>query len=870
MPNFYQMSVKEAIRKLAADENGLNNKEVENRLEKFGRNIIEKKEKFAALRIFFGQFKSPLIMILILAAVISFFLREFFDAYTIIAILILNATLGFYQEYKAERAIALLKKMAVPKAIVIRSGKELEISSEELVPGDIVLLEAGDKVSADVRILDAKELMIDESILTGESLPVTKNSLPIHGTMSLADRKNMIYSGTTVVGGKCSGIVIATGMKTEFGKIAEMIEVPEAETPLHKKIGRLGSDLGLAAVITCMLIVVIGILRYLNFIDMLLIGITLAVAAIPEGLPAVVTICLALGTQRMLAKNALIRRLHSIETLGSVTVICADKTGTITRNEMTVTDLWANTKRVKVTGRGYETKGKFFMNGMEIELSEIKELNLAMNIAASCNNASLVGVGDPTEIALLVAAAKAGIEKGKRIDEIPFSSERKWMATLHASGSGQRIYVKGAAERIIDRCDRISENGRIRKITDSDRKSILQENEKMASEALRVLAFAYSERKPGKKFKDEDINELIFVGLAGMIDPPRPEIKDAVSLCRKAGIRVIMITGDHKNTAVAVAKQIGIIGRAIEGNELNSLNEEGMKKVSSQINIFARVDPEHKVKILKSLQSQGEIVAMTGDGINDAPALKMADVGIAMGIKGTDVSREAADIVLRDDNFASIVATVKEGRVVYDNIRKFVKYLISANIGEIGIIAVAMLAGMDSPLLPLQILWINIATDGLPALALSVEPAEEVMKRKPRNPKEEIMQGMWDKILVSGFALVLISMIGFSLYSDVDKARTIVFTIVVVFELLIVFTLKSEQSIWKTWNNNKWLIAAVVVSFALQIAALYTGLSLIFKTVPLNVGDWAVILVLSAIGIAIFEVWKGISAKKKMGNILAV
>jgi Ca2+-transporting ATPase len=603
---------------------------------------------------------------------------------------------------------------------------------------------------------------------------------------------------------------------------------------------------------------------------MLLIGITLAVAAIPEGLPAVVTVCLALGTQRMLARNALIRRLHSIETLGSVTVICTDKTGTITRNEMAVTDLWANTKRVKVTGKGYETKGRFLMNGKEIDIHEIKELNLTLNIAASCNNASILGMGDPTEIALLVAAAKARIEKEERIDELPFSSERKWMAILHASGSGQEIYVKGAAERVIDRCDRISENGKVRRMNDSDRRRILQENEKMASEALRVLAFAYSERKSGKMFKDEDINSLIFVGLAGMIDPPRPEIKEAMSLCRKAGIRVIMITGDHKTTAIAVAKQIGISGRAIEGNELNSLNEEGMKKISSQINIFARVDPEHKVKILKSLQAQGEIVAMTGDGINDAPALKMADVGIAMGIKGTDVSREAADIVLRDDNFASIVATVKEGRAVYDNILKFVRYLISANIGEIGIIAVAMLAGMESPLLPLQILWINIATDGLPALALSVEPAEEVMKRKPRNPKEEIMHGMWDKILVSGFVMVLISMIGFSLYSDIDKARTVVFTIVVVFELLLVFVLKSEQSIWKTWNNNKWLIAAVVVSFALQIVVLYTGLSLIFKTVPLNFGDWLIILVLSAMGVSVFEVWKEIGTKKKMGNILAV
>jgi Ca2+-transporting ATPase len=851
MPEFYQLSARESMQKLGTGEKGLSDKEAEKRLVEFGRNALVKKEEFIAFNILANQFKSPLILILIIAAVVSYLLNEMIDAYAIIVILILNAALGFYQEYKAEKAIALLKKMAVPKAVVMRAERQLEISSEELVPGDIVLLEEGDKISADVRIIEEKELLVDESVLTGESLPAAKHQLPIHNITSLADRKNMLYSGTAVVGGRCRGVVIATGMRTEFGKIAEMIEIPEGETPLHKKFSALGGNLGLLASAVCVLIVIIGLLKSMGLFEIILVAIALAVAAIPEGLPAVVTICLALGTQRMLARNALVRRLHSIETLGSVTVICTDKTGTITKNEMTVTDIWVSGKRVKVTGKGYDTKGKFMEGGKELDARKSKELMVLLDIGSSCNNASLPSIGDPTEIALLVASAKAGIEKRKKADEIPFSSERKWMATVHAIGGRQVIYVKGAAERVLARCSRMMENGRIRKLEEVDKKRIMQENERMASGALRVLAFAYSE----ERFGGDKIEGLIFVGLAGMIDPPRHEIKDAVEVCRKAGIRVIMITGDHKTTAIAVARQIGLSGGAVEGIELDRIDDARMRELVRDVNIFTRVDPAHKVKILNALKARGEIVAMTGDGINDAPALKRADVGIAMGIKGTDVSREASDIVLRDDNFASIVAAVGEGRAIYDNIVKFVKYLVSANVGEIGVIAAAILIGF-TPLLPLQILWINLVTDGLPALALSMEPAENVMRRKPRDPKQGIMHGMWSSMLVAGVVMVLASLLCFWMYGNTGKERTAVFTLVVFFELFLVFSFKSEQPTLKTWGTNKWLIAAVFVSAALQVAIIYTPAAIIFDAAPLGAWDWAVILALSSSGMLVFEAIK--------------
>ncbi|MEM2974509.1 MAG: cation-translocating P-type ATPase [Candidatus Micrarchaeia archaeon] len=855
MPEFYQVSVHEVMERLGTSEAGLSDKEAKQRLIKYGKNIIERKEKFLELKILINQFKSPLIFILIVAAVISFLLHEVLDAYAIVAILILNAALGFYQEYKAERAIALLKKLSLPKAVVVRSGRQVEIPSEELVPGDIMLLKEGDRISADIRIIESKEMLVDESILTGESLPVGKNNLAIHGTVSLADRKNMAYSGTSVVGGRCKGVVVATGMSTEFGRIAEMIEVADTETPLHRKLAELGRNLGLAAIAICALIAVVGILKSLPFIYMLLTAIALAVAVIPEGLPAVVTVCLALGTQRMLARNALVRKLHAIETLGSVTVICADKTGTITCNEMTVTEIWAGGRKIKVTGRGYETEGMFLEDGKEVDIQERKELSLLLDIAASCNNASLPSIGDPTEIALLVAAAKAGIEKRERTDEIPFSSERKWMATIHKIGSTERTYAKGAVEKILSKCDRIMLNGKTRKITDYDKKKILRENEKMSGNALRILAFAYSESKP----KKGDVDNLIFIGMAGMIDPPRPEIKDAVSLCKKAGIRVIMITGDHKATALAVAKQIGLAGNAVEGMELNSLSEEQMKSIINKVDIFARVDPSHKVKILEALRAQGEVVAMTGDGINDAPALKMADVGIAMGIKGTDVSREASDIVLRDDNFASIVAAVREGRATYDNIRKFVKYLVAANIGEVEVILVAVIMGAPI-LLPLQILWINIVTDGLPALALGVEPAENVMKRKPRSQKEDIMYGMWRTILISGMILAIVSAFCLALYSDASKARTMLFNTVVFFELFLVFSIKSDQIAARTWGSNKWLLAAVALSAVLQLTVIHF-VPQIFDTVPLSEAEWFAVLLMSATGLLALEIEKSVRSK---------
>ena len=862
MYNYYQLSKEETIKKLKARLKGLNQKEVAKRLKEHGFNQLRKKKAIYPVKIFLKQFKDPIIMILLAAIIISLIVQAKLDAAVIAAILVLNAVIGFSQEYKAEKAIQLLKKMSTPKAKVIRKGMEQIIESKFLVPGDIIIVEAGDKVPADARIIGLAELHVNESMLTGESVPVKKNIAIIKKESPVAERKNMLFSGTIITNGRAKAVVTETGMETQLGKIAELVQtVEEVKTPLQKRLKKLGNRLGIITVLVCVIVFGAGYLRQLPFVEILLVAISLAVSAIPEGLPAVVTLALAIGVQKMLKRKALIRDLKAVETLGSVTIICSDKTGTITKNEMTVTKIFANNEMITVTGRGYGTEGEFFIGKKKIDPQRIEML---LKTSASCNNATL-SFGDPTEIALLVAAKKAGISKEERISEIPFDSEKKYMLTKHKKNLW---HIKGAPEKILKLCTHIQVNNTIKRITTKDKRLILEKNKDMASQALRVLAMAYK--------KD---NKTILTGLAGMIDPPRKEVFKAVRLCRKAGIRIVMITGDNAITAEAIANKIGLAGKVMEGMDLNRMTDDEFKNVVKEVTIFARVDPKHKVKILKAMQANGEVVAMTGDGVNDAPALKGADVGISMAIRGTDVAREASDMVLIDDNFASIVSAVKEGRRIYDNIKKFVKFLLSVNFSEVGLVLFSIIAGMPLPLLPLQILWINLVTDSLPALALGVDtPDPDMMERKPRNPKDTILKGSIWFLIIAGFLAFLTSLIAFFIgmpfdlangvdlldFSSPSKARTMALTTSIIFEMFFVFSFRTDkQSVFKIGIfSNKWLVGAVGISIMLQMIVIYTPLNIAFKLVPLSVIDWIKIIALSSIGFIVFETKKLITYKK--------
>ena len=854
--NYHSLTKKEVFSKIKSSEEGLTTKEAEKRLKKYGKNELEKKKSFSAIKILLKQFKEPLVLILIAAIIISALVHEYIDAGVIGIILVVNAAIGFSQEYKAEKSIALLKKIATYNAKVIRDGEEHIIDAKDLVIGDVIIVEAGDKIPADCRLLSVTELNVNESMLTGESMPIKKSPGVIVKKSVLAEQKNMIFSGTIATNGKAKAIVIATGMNTELGKIAELVQsVERASTPLQLRLKKLSKKIGIIVLVIAALITFVGIAEGLEWTNILITAISLAVSAIPEGLPAVVTIALAIGVQRMLKKKSLIRDLQSVETLGSVTVICSDKTGTITKNEMTVTDIYTNNKSIKVSGSGYETKGNFTLNNKKYSTDNIKML---LRIAASCNNATLE-FGDPTEIALLVAAKKASIEKEARLDEVPFDSVKKYMITKHKKGYS---YIKGAPEKVIKMCDYILINGSIKKLTKKGKEKILEENKNMAEKALRVLAMAY-------KHKDK----TIFTGLMGMIDPPREEVKNALKLAKKAGIRVMMITGDNAITAKAIANKVGLKGNVSEGKDIDHLTHAELRKLVKKITIFARVDPEHKLKILKALQANDEIVAMTGDGVNDAPALKGANVGISMAIKGTDVARESSEMVLTDDNFASIVAAIKEGRVIYDNIKKFVVYLLTVNFSEIALVLTSMLFGFPLPLLALQILWINLVTDSLPALALGVDKAEKnVMDRKPRKTNETILHGYHWFLVIGGCLAFITGLIAFFYgrafdianginlwnFSIASKARTMAFTTSIMFEMFFVFTMQSlkEPLHKRGFFENKWLVGAVLISVLLHIIMMYSPLANVFSVVTLDILDWLVVIVLSISGLALFELKK--------------
>jgi len=842
---YYQLDIKEVFSKLKTTEKGLSDSQVKNRQQKYGYNELTAKKKTSAFKIFIRQFKSVLVLILIAAIIVSAAVGEFVDAILILAIVVFNAVLGLIQEYKAERSIEALKKLQSLKCIVIRDGKKKEILGKDLVPGDILYLEEGSKIPADARLFEAINMRVDEASLTGESTAVDKK-LGKLSKAALAEQKDMVFSGTSIVRGKGKAIVTDTGMETEIGKIAELIqEAKEKETPLQKKLAVLGKWLGISILIITILVFIVGIIKQGEFtaaaITVVFLGaISLAVAAIPEGLPAVVTISLALGIKRMIKRNVLIRKLPTIETLGSTNIICSDKTGTLTLNKMTVTDLYYNDKLIKVTGKGHEKKGDFLLDNKKINP---KELDLILKIGAYCNNAEVDEevVGDPTEIALLISAKKANVMlSGTRIDEEPFESEKKYMSITYKINNKKIKFYKGASEVILKKCKYIIRNNKKVLLTKSEINKLVKINDVMAERALRVLAMAY-----------DDGSGLVFVGMQGMIDPPRKEVKGAIEKCHDAGIRVIMITGDHILTAKAIAKEIGLKGEALSGVELDKMNERELAKVVKKVNIFARVNPEHKVKILMALKKQKNVVAMTGDGVNDAPALKNADIGVAMGKIGTDVSREASDMILTDDNFSSIVNAVEEGRGIYDNIKKFVAYLLSSNLGEVLFIVLVLIFIKDVPvpLLAAQLLWLNIVTDGFPALALGVDPAKKnIMKDKPRKIDDKILSTrMKFNILIVGIFIAVTVLYLFNRYlPDLDKARTVAFTALVVFELVRLYAIRAEYKLGIF--SNKYLILAVGLSIFLQLVVIYTpALASIFKIVPLGLGEWYVIFIAAGV-----------------------
>ncbi len=854
MTEWHRLDAEEALKTLSTSPSGLSEDEATRRLTEFGYNEIAEAKRISALEIFIGQFKNVLILILLAAVFVSALIGEVADAIVIFVIVFFAAVLGFVQEYRAEKAIAALKRMAPPMARVLRDDVERDVAARELVPGDVILLRMGDKVPADARLGEAVNLKTDEAALTGESMAVEKNAEPIlEDKVQIGDRKNMAYLGTTVAYGRGRGVVVDTGMRSEFGKIAGMLqEVEEARTPLQENLDSMGKTLLKIALAVVAIIVSLGILRGEEVLTMFIWGIALAVAAVPEALPAVVTISLALGVQKMARRNALMRKLPAVETLGSTTIICSDKTGTLTQDKMTVRRMYANGREIEVTGVGYEAKGKFLFEGKPIEPDE--HLTLLLRIATLCNDAKFTereARGDPTEIALLVAAAKGGISqelnaKAPRIDEIPFTSERKRMTTIHALDGERIAYSKGAAEMILDSCSRIYKGGVEKELDARLRAEILQVAMRMAEKALRVMGFAYKRILEGERGVEYG---MVFIGLIGMMDPPREEAREAIRRCDEAGIRSVMITGDHKLTAMAVAKELGMLkkGIAMTGEELDRLRAEESGRMVD-VEVYARVSPAHKLKIIEALAKKGHVIAMTGDGVNDAPALKKADIGVAMGITGTDVAKEAADMLLLDDNFASIVAAIEEGRAIFGNIKKYLMYLLSANLGEILLMATAVLAGLPLPLIAIQILYVNLATDGLPALALSVDPPEpDIMRRTPRNPRQGVFTrpvialmgigGVWSAgVNLSIFVSALNS--GRSLL----EARTMVFATLVFTEFFKAFNYRSDRlSIFRMGLlTNKWLVAAVAWEITLLMLVIYLPfLQGPFSTYSLGRGDLA-------------------------------
>ncbi len=887
-PSWHTLPIETVCSRLKATPAGLTNAEAARRLAEHGPNELQAAHRISPWALLFEQFKNVLIVILLVATALSAFLGHGVEAIAIAVIVLFAVLLGFVQEYRAERAIEALRQMAAPTATVLRDSEEVEVPAHELVPGDVVLLRAGDKIPADVRLIEAVNLQIEEAALTGESVPVEKHAAPLgNPALALGDRKNMAYAGTAATYGRGRAIVVATGMNTEFGKIAQMLQTIETgKTPLQENLDKVGQALARAAFVVVAVIVALGLFRGQPFIEMLIFGIALAVAVVPEALPAVVTISLAIGVQRMVKRHALMRRLPAVETLGSTSVICSDKTGTLTKDEMTARKILVAGQTLEVSGAGYEPYGQFSRDGSNAEPSNA--LKLLLRGATLASDAHIVHSefdgrwhvkGDPTEGALVVAAAKAGLKKADldaqfpRVNEIPFTSETKRMTTLHTGPEGAVAYSKGAPEIILDSCARqLTAEGETA-LDAASREAILETARQMASEALRVLAVA---SKPGATLETAE-HTMTFLGLVGMIDPPRPEAKAAIQTCEQAGIKPVMITGDHPLTAQAVARELGLLktGHVVIGAELEAMSEAEFEREVENIEVYARVSPAHKLRVVTALQKKGHIVAMTGDGVNDAPALKKADIGIAMGITGTDVTKEAAAMTLTDDNFASIVAAVEEGRGIFGNIKKYLMYLLSSNIGEIILMATATLLGLPLPLKTVQILYINLATDGLPALALSVDPPEaDLMRRKPRNPRTGIFTRPVITLMTVGgiwLALANLTLFAWALNSgrSLEEARTMTFVSVVLFEFFKAFNFRSDRnSVLDRPFANKWLNLAILWECPLLGLIVYVPfMHELFGTYSLPLEDWLIIVVLAFTVTPVLEIAKWMERRGWFGKM---
>jgi Ca2+-transporting ATPase len=879
-------------RRLRADpERGLTDAEAARRSSQFGPNVLAEAKGRSALSILAAQFRSLIVALLLAATVVAFALGEHVEAAAILVVIVLNAAVGFLTEWKAEQALTALQRQAAPSAHVLREGQEHQIPAAELVPGDVVILAAGDRVPADGRVVRGVRLQVQEAALTGESHAVTKTADPIPDEgAALGDRRNMAYLGTAVTDGRGRLLVTATGTRTEVGRIGALIEeAGSRETPLERKLRQLGNALIGVVLALCAIIVGAGWLRGNGFLSMLEVGISLAIAAVPEGLPAVTTMTLALGMQRMARMRALVRRLPAVETLGSTTVICTDKTGTLTKNEMTVQALQLGERLAEVSGTGYALSGEFREGGRVLDARADAHLALALRVGALCSDATLdpgaggaAVLGDPTEGALLVAAAKAGMSKDAlerefpRVAEVPFSSEAKRMVTVHRAPDGRRVaYVKGSPGSLAHASVEVFVGEGVRPMTAEARQRVLADNEKLAGRALRVLALAYKDLPEG--YREEDLaGGLVFVGLAGMIDPLREEARPAIETCRQAGIRTVMLTGDQEATAAEIGRQLGLDRdphgrplRTVHGRELAGLAAEGWRGVAAEAGVFARVSPEHKLRIVEALQAGGEVVAMTGDGVNDAPALKKADIGVAMGVKGTEVAKEAAAMVLTDDHFATLVGAVEQGRVIYANILRFVHYLFSCNLAEILVVFAALLIGWPLPLGALQILWLNMITDVFPALALALEPSSpDVMKRPPRDPKEPLLTprfvGLitWQGLLLSGVTLLAFG-VGLRWYgaegAGLAHATTLAFMALALAQVFHALNARSPRRSAFTARlfTNAWLWAAVVACLLLQLAAVYAPpLQAVLRTTPLTGADWGVVLICALAPVGVVELVK--------------
>ena len=896
-PRWHHTTVDDVVWSLTTDiAKGLSASEVDSRAAKYGPNELAEPPSQRWWLKLLNQFNEVVIWILIAATILSAILGDWLEAGAIFAIIILNALLGFFQEQKADKALASLKKLSSPVARVIRDGSLRSIPAAALVPGDVIEIEAGDRIPADARLVTTFGLKTHEAALTGESDPVEKDGSALFSEgASTPERINMVFTGTTAVAGKARAVVTATGMNTELGRIAGFLKTEEREpTPLQKRLAELGRVLIIACLVLVGIIFALQLLRGESLTQTFLLAVSLAVAAVPEGLPAVVTIALALGLQRMVKRNALIRRLASVETLGSVTVICSDKTGTLTRNEMTVTEIVTGTRHYKITGTGYEPHGEFVAVALEpnekIEsrrVTPLDELDLAtaLTIGIWCNNAKLEAptnhderwriLGDPTEGALIVAAKKAAIERDSDrtiVHEIPFDSQRKLMSMV-AKDAKQRpvIYTKGAPELLLERCAFEQRDGKIVPLSADRREQLLQQSSEMANRALRLLALGYRDLdNDSPAYREEG---LVFAGLVGMIDPPREEARTAVAKCQSAGIRPVIITGDHPATALAVAQELNIASdadRKITGLELDTLSEEDLLGRVENLAVYARVSPEHKLRVVRALKENGQVVAMTGDGVNDAPAVKMADIGIAMGTTGTDVTKEVSDMVLTDDNFASIVNAVEEGRGIYNNIQEFVHYLLSCNISEVALVLFAAVVGWPVPLLPIQILWINLITDGLPALALAMEkPEPDVMSRRPRPPNEPFFtHERGSQILVHGFVMSTVNIGGFAyayVMGGTSYAQAMAFYITTFAQLFFSFACRSSRYTLPQLGlfTNPYLFAAIALSGVLQMSLLWFPLTrdVFFKTAPQFGFDWLAIFLLALVPVSLVEITKIIRAR---------